>query len=109
MTLSPKTITITETAPASVAQYRISARELDGTTELCAALYPITPTGITVIPIGTNGFFAPIADPEGKQVRIFVNSIAVAGHGDNVDQEAPDGPFTLAVLDDGAESIVVEV
>lgn len=109
MTASPKVITITEANPVAIDHYRISCRAADGTTELCAGAYPINGTGITAIPIGTNGFFAPIADSDGTTIRLFVNSVAAAGHGDNVEQEAPGGPFTFTVLDDGAESIVVTV
>lgn len=104
---TPRSITIHEDNPASVDHYRISCRALDGTTELSAGAYPIDLSGDTTIPIGSNGLFDPIPSPDGTMVRLFVNSVAAAGHGDNVDQEAPDGPFTLGTLDDGAESIIV--
>ncbi len=108
MIYTPKKITLTESAPETIDHYHLVARAADGVTELAGANYPINSSGVTEILIGSNGFFAPIAD--GTLVRLFLTSVAAMGHGETPPaQEAPGGPFTVTTLDDGAENIVVTV
>lgn len=105
MLRTPKSVTLTEANPGTVEQYLLSAK--DATSGAVVASHAYAPTGgITICPIGSDGFFSSVAD--GVAVRLFVIERGPGGN-DAPEQEFSGGPFTLGSLPDGAESLSVQV
>lgn len=105
MLRTPKSVTIIEQNPGSVVNYSVIAKlDSDGSV-VASHAYPPT-GGTTLCPIGSDGFFASVAD--GTVVRLFVVELGANGN-NGPEQEVPGGPFVLASLPDGAETLTVQV
>lgn len=105
MNRTPKSVTATELNPGSVSAYSAVAKlDADGSV---VASHSYAPTGATTImPIGSDGFFASVAD--GTVIRLFVIEIGANGN-NGPEQEVPGGPFTVGSLPDGAETLTVQL
>jgi hypothetical protein len=96
----PQEIVITENNPASVDSYHVIARAEDES-PLNDVSYPSDPSGITTIPIGSNGFFDSVVN--GTSVKLYVQQFL----GTESASEQFVNRYIVQEMPDGADNIVV--
>jgi hypothetical protein len=113
MTYTPRSITLTEADPLSVASYKMTARfnggPNDGQVAAGPQIYTTSGSGTDTVNIGaTPGFFTPTLI--GKQVKLFVQQVGPDGTttAESVCRDV-DGHevFTVNELPNGPEGAVV--
>jgi hypothetical protein len=105
---TPRSITMTESNPSSVDQYRIQMLSMDLATVYSDATYAADPDGSTTIPIGSNGSMNNLPVDENFRLRVIQMDNGVSSEAGWQEVLGP-GNATLVnhLLPDGAETIVI--